>query len=136
MHKVSTLQTFNISCSSRTDVRKLRESPGQSFPRLKATGCFTDFLDETVFWNLSFLIRNYNKRAVFEKMFNQYFVFFWKHFIVASCLSSVALVVNKACVKGFFSRKANLSSFLMKKRNFSTDHFSQKVPKTDHSPSA
>ena len=44
--------------------------------------------------------------------------------------------VNKACSKGFFTRKANLLSFLMKKRKFSKDHFSQKVRETDRSPSA
>ena len=49
---------------------------------------FTDFVAETLFWELSFFIRNYKKRAVFEKFSNQYFVFFWKHFIVVSCLST------------------------------------------------
>ena len=51
---------------------------------------FTNFLAETVFWEYSFFIRNYKKITVFEKFSNQYFVFFWKHFIVVSCLGSVA----------------------------------------------
>ena len=43
--------------------------------------------------------------------FKQFFVFFWKHIIDVSCLGKV----NKACFKGFLSRKANLMSFLIKK---------------------
>ena len=44
---------------------------------------FTDFLAETVFWD-------FFSHGCFWNILNQYFVFFWKHFIVDSYLSSVA----------------------------------------------
>jgi hypothetical protein len=47
----------------------------------------------------------------------------------------VVLQSKKACFKGFFSRKANLLSFLIKKRKISKHHFSQKVRETDRLPS-
>ena len=62
----------------------------ENFLRLEATGAFHGLFGWNCVLRIFFFIRNYKKMAVFEKNSNQYFVFFWKHFIIVSCLSSVA----------------------------------------------
>ena len=90
---------------------------------------FTNFLAEMMFWEFSFFIRNVKKLAVFDKFSNQSFVFLWKHFIVVSCLGSVAK--KKIMFQTIFFKKSQSIVISDEKRKFSKHCFSQKVRETN-----
>ena len=59
----------------------------------------------------------WQKVGCFWKIFKSVFFFFWMHFILVSCLGSVAKETNHV-LKDFSQKKANLLSLPMQKNNF------------------
>ena len=69
-----------------------------------------------VFWEFSFFHQKCQKVGCFWNISNQSFVFFWKHFIVVSCLGSVGKY-TKHVSKDFSQEKPSYCHFWWKKEN-------------------